>query len=110
MARTLTSEKHLTRRQNEIAAEIRSLRRLRAVEIALAALFLLGGLFWRFSLGHGWFPFVLGAFFAFLALGQFVRQAETADDSEGNAQVRDIKLRLASLLDYPMPAPAPAAT
>ena len=99
MARTLTSEKHLTRRQNEIAAEIRSLKRLRAVEIALAALFLVGGLFWRFSLGHGWFPFVLGAFFAFLALGQFVRQAETAGDSEDTEQVRRIKTSVASLLD-----------
>ena len=99
MARTLTSEKHLTRRQNEIAAEIRSLKRLRAVEIALAALFLIGGLFWRFSLGHGWFPFVLGAFFAFLALGQFVRQAETAGDSEDTEQVRRIKTSVASLLD-----------
>lgn len=99
MARTLTSEIHLDRRQREIQAELLTLRRLRCVEIALAVLCLGFGLFWHFALDRGWFPFVVGAFLAFLALGQFVRQAETADEAADTDEVRDIKKSVAALLD-----------
>ena len=100
MARTLTNEQNLSRRQAEYARELASLRRIRFIELSLAALFLLGGAIWKFALGGpDLWPIVLGAALLFIAVGQAVRQRETADEASDSEEVRVLKKKIADLLD-----------
>ena len=102
MARTLTNEQNLARRQAEYQREIRALRLWRFLEIALGVLFLAGGAVWKFAMARpdaSTWPMWLGGILLFLALGQAVRQRETAGEAADNDEVRALKKSIADLLD-----------
>jgi len=103
MARTLTNEQNLTRRQLEMARELRVLKTWRIVEVSLGVLFLAGGIAAKWILEpdvpvSSW-PVWLGGILLFIALGQAVRQRETADEAADTAEVRALKKKIADLLD-----------
>ena len=77
MAKTLTNERSLAARQDEIARELNLLQRMRLLEWGAAGLFLLVGLGWKVLGDGGWSLLVLGAFLAFVALGHEARRRES---------------------------------
>lgn len=99
MARTLTSEQNLSRRRDEMAHETLVLKRMRIAEFSIAAICLIAGLVWKFGMDKGWGVLLLGAFFAFLAIGHAVRQSETRDETADTEELLEHKKQIAALLD-----------
>ena len=102
MARTLTNEQNLARRQAEYAREIRNMRISRYLEIALGVLFLAGGAAWKYAMGHpeaSTWPLWVGGVLLFIAIGQAVHQRETAGEAADTEEVRVLKKSIADLLD-----------
>ena len=99
MAQTLTTERNLLRRQEEIESEVRFLNRMRILEWGAAAIILAAGLFWHYGNGGGWGLAILGAFIAFLALGHEFHRRESTEEGEETAEFRAAKASIASLLD-----------
>ena len=99
MAQTLTTERNLLRRQEEIESEVRFLKRMRILEWTAAAIILAVGLAWRYGNGGGWGIVILGAFIAFLALGHEFHRRESAEEGEETAEFRAAKASVAALLD-----------
>ena len=56
MAKTLTNERSLLRRQDAIARDLAFLKRMRIIEWAVASICLLAGLFVKFALGRQYIP------------------------------------------------------
>ena len=71
MAKTLTNERSLAGRQDDIARELALFRRMRLLEWGAAGVAVLAGLLWKFAGSGGWGLLIFGAFLAFLALGLF---------------------------------------
>ena len=99
MAQTLTTERNLLRRQEEIESEVRFLKRMRILEWTAAAIILAVGLAWRYGNGGGWGIVIFGAFIAFLALGHEFHRRESAEEGEETAEFRAAKASVAALLD-----------
>jgi hypothetical protein len=99
MAKTLTNERSLARRQQDIARELAFLQRVRLAEWVGAALCLLAGLLWKFAFGGGWGLVILGAFFIFLTLGHEERRKESARELADMEGMRGAKEEVARLLD-----------
>lgn len=99
MAQTLTNERSLLRRQDAIARDLTLLKRMRAIEWAVAGICLLAGLVWKFALGGGWGLLVLGGFFLFLTLGHEERRKESARELADTEGMRGAKEQVARLLD-----------
>jgi hypothetical protein len=99
MAKTLTNERSLGRRQDDIARELALLKRMRLIEWGAAGLVLLAGLLWKFAAGGGWGLLILGAFLAFVALGHEARRRESAQEFTDMEGMRGAKEKVARLLD-----------
>ncbi len=99
MAQTLTNERSLGRRQEDIARELAFLKRMRLVEWSAAGVGLLAGLLWRFAAGGGWGLLILGAFIAFVTLGHEARRRESAQEFTDMEGMRGAKEDVARLLD-----------
>jgi len=99
MAQTLTNERSLLRRQETIAGELNLLKRMRLIEWSVAIAFILFGLLWRFGLGHGLFPLVLGGGLLFVTLGHEARRKESIQEHADTKDMRASKEKMARLLD-----------
>jgi hypothetical protein len=99
MAQTLTNERSLLRRQDDIARELAFLKRMRVVEWAVAVVCLAAGLLWKFAAGGGWGLLILGAFLVFLTLGHEERRKESVKELADTEGMRGAKAEVARLLD-----------
>lgn len=99
MAKTLTNERSLAARQNEITRELNLLQRMRLLEWGAAGLFLVAGLSWKVLGDGGWSLLLLGGFLAFVALGHEARRRENQKEFTDMQSMRDAKEEVARLLD-----------
>lgn len=99
MAQTLTNERNLLQRQQDIERELTLLKRIRLLEWGSAVVFIIAGLIWRYANDGGWGVLLLGAFLAFLALGHETRRKESAEEFSETAEIRVAKSTVAALLD-----------
>ena len=91
MAKTLTNERSLAARQNEIARELNLLQRMRLLEWGAAGICILAGLGWKVFFGGGWSVVILGAFLGFIALGHEARRRESQQEFTDMQGMRDAK-------------------
>lgn len=99
MAHTLTSERSLAARQDDITRELAFLRNMRLLEWGAAIIFLLAGLVWKFAANGTWGLLLLGGFLAFIALGHEARRRESTQEFTDMASMREAKELVAGLLD-----------
>lgn len=99
MAQTLTNERNLLGRQAAIESELRLLKRMRFAEWGAAALFLAGGLVWKYGFGQGFFVLFIGGVLLFLALGHEARRREQIQEHADTESMRGAKEAVARLLD-----------
>jgi len=99
MAKTLTSESNLRDRQELIASELNLLKRMRILEWSAAVVFILFGLLWKYWLGNGLFPLVVGGGILFVALGHEARRKEGIQEHADTEEMRASKEKTARLLD-----------
>ena len=99
MAKTLTNERNLLRRQEAIERDLFLLKRMRLVEWSAALLFVVAGLVWKFGLDRGFFPLFIGGALVFLALGHEARRKEQIQEQAETEQMRGAKEEVARLLD-----------
>jgi hypothetical protein len=92
MAKTLTNERNLLRRQEAIERELRLLKRMRIMEWGVAGIFLVFGLLWKPA-------FAIGGVLAFLALGHEARRKESLQEQADTESMRGAKEEVARLLD-----------
>ena len=99
MAKTLTNERSLAGRQDDIARELALFRRMRLLEWGAAGIAVLAGLLWKFAGSGGWGLLIFGAFRAFLALGHEARRGESEQEYTDMQGMRGAKEQVARLLD-----------
>ena len=99
MAKTLTNERSLAGRQDDIARELALFRRMRLLEWGAAGVAVLAGLLWKFAGSGGWGLLIFGAFLAFLALGHEARRRENEQEYTDMQGMRGAKEDVARLLD-----------
>ena len=98
MAKTLTNERSLGRRQADIARELVFLKRMRILEWAGSLVCLAAGLLVKLS-GGGVHLLILGVMLVFIALGHEARRGESAKELADMEGMRGAKEDVARLLD-----------
>lgn len=100
MAKTLTNERNLLRRQEAIGRDLLLLKRMRLVEWGAAVLFVVLGLLLK-NAGNpgGSFVLFIGGALVFLALGHEFRRKEQIQEQAETEQMRGAKAEVARLLD-----------